>query len=566
MSKQAASPARWPLDIISVGSASVGVQLWRHRGQLNVTILAKAMFSIVPSGTATVAPPEELVRQPVYATGNPASPLLFEHDLAPYLPSAEIVFTGHAHSPNNVPVPRMQVRLALLREGTALVDKRLEVVGDRVAQSNLPVPEPKPFLRMPIVYQRAWGGPGESSNPFGVGLGMGNSRVQLPNVVPLDGSRSAVCLGPVPSFYPARNQLLRGATPPELSSIPLLPDDFDGRYFYQAPADQLFDALRGGERLVLEGLAPHRPMIETRLPALRGLASLYLPNGAQRWILLVPTTLVVKGDTNSFAVVCRGHFQVADENALPALRVTAGVEVDGAPMAWPDPNTILARPVMTTPAPETVKHLEEIDWNSTLTLDDVEVEEPASLSSADIGLARQTPPGTVDDMAVTRELQVPVLVEASEVQPIAYSRLDVTLAESATPSSLRAPFPITRPGARISAGREDIPGAPWAARPLASEAIPSPNTSVDTTLEIRLKDVVRLEEIAAPAPATPVMPALPAAPEVTALPIPPRAPIWAEPPPAPAVPVVPPPPPPAPRISPAKSDLAEKMYGRFRKR
>ena len=78
--------------------------------------------------------------------------------------------TAHAFAPGRVPATRVPVRLCIRDEqGIALLDKRLEVLGNRILTPGRPPPVPSTFLQMPLSYGNAYGGPGYEENPAGIG-------------------------------------------------------------------------------------------------------------------------------------------------------------------------------------------------------------------------------------------------------------------------------------------------------------------------------------------------------------------------------------------------------------
>ncbi|WP_437326013.1 DUF2169 family type VI secretion system accessory protein [Sorangium sp. So ce381] len=486
--------ARPALDVLRAGPVAAGATLWRSRGQLHVTLVAKATFAMVPGGEARRIEPLEIVRSEVYTRGNPMKPLLAASELAPWLGRAEVVLTGHAWAPGGAPVRRMAVRLALLRAGAALVDKSLEVVGDRAGGAAAGA-LPEPFVKMPIEYQRAYGGPGEPENPLGVGAGAderaGGSA--LPNLLPLGGGRAPVGLGPIPPIVPSRTRLLRGLARAELEGIASIPDDFDWSYFQSAPADQRFDRVLGGEEIVLEGLSQHHPTLATRLPALRALATILLPNGAARWLPLVGDTLIVQPDAERCAVVFRGSFQVASEEVLPALRAAVGVEVGDEPVPWPDLSEAPAGAPSAAGA-AAGESAKRTDWSSTVRLgeDDV-VDAPVSVAG---GAARREP---VRDGAHPLEGTFPLddtLPPAgSERRPREARTVPLPPVRVRGPGqddAVSAPFPIAPAGARGEREGGERPSAPWAAGGAA--AVPAIASPLEGTIELS-------EPEAAPAPA-----------------------------------------------------------------
>src|SRR5262249_47275777 len=147
------------------------------------------------------------------------------------------VFTGHAYAPPERPARVSTVRLAVVGDAGALLDKRL-LVEDTA-----------PFERMPIVYERAAAGLDLQDNPVASG--------GEPNILDPARPDHPAGLGPISRIWPVRRRLL-GDTPRRLLELPIaeIPDGFDWSYFQAAPPDQRIPLLRGDEWIVLEGLHP----------------------------------------------------------------------------------------------------------------------------------------------------------------------------------------------------------------------------------------------------------------------------------------------------------------------
>ncbi|WP_437763261.1 DUF2169 domain-containing protein [Sorangium sp. So ce281] len=500
--------ARSALDVFRAGPVASGATLWRSRGQLHVTLVAKATFALVPGGEARRSEPLELVRSEVYTRGNPMKPLLAASDLAPWLARAEVVLTGHAWAPGGAPVRRMAVRLAILRGDAALVDKRLEVVGDRAGGAAAGA-QPEPFVKMPIEYQRTYGGPGEPENPLGVGAGAGERAGgggALPNLLPPGGGRAPIGLGPIPPIVPSRTRLLRGLARAELEGIASIPDDFDWSYFQSAPADQRFDRVLGGEEIVLEGLSQHHPALATRLPALRALATILLPNGAARWLPLVGDTLIVQPDAERCAVVFRGSFQVASEEVLPALRAAVGVEVGDEPVPWPDLSEAPAGApsAMGAAAGESAKRT---DWSSTVRLGEGDVVD-APVSVAGVASGRGPAREGAHPLEGTFPLDDTLPPAGSERRPRearAVPLPPVRVRGAGQDDAVSAPFPIAPAGAHGEREGGERPNAPWAAgRATAIPAIASP---LEGTVDLSEPEATPAPAQTAPAPAQDAEPA-----------------------------------------------------------
>ncbi len=209
------------------------------------------------SSWSTAGPPSSSRSQAIAAADRyraPSGCLEEASDIAPYLPSAGVTLAGHAWAPGGRPTATAAVRLAVARE-KPLLDKTLHVFGDRAPNA----PSAQPFLKMPLVYERAYGGPTSAENPAGSAA---------PNLVdPVDARRPAG-FGSIAGRWPARAHLLGRIDPRALDAADLeVPEGIDWRWFHAAPLDQQIALLRGDEWIVLDGMHPTLPRVQTRLPS-----------------------------------------------------------------------------------------------------------------------------------------------------------------------------------------------------------------------------------------------------------------------------------------------------------
>jgi hypothetical protein len=314
----------WPVAACTDGSVSCGTVLWRFQGRLALTVVVKASFSLVRDGIATPAHPGEILAEDRPFDGLPSRSVQTASDLAPSLARCDVTFVGHAHPSGGRAAPAAAVRLGVFRGARPLLDKVVHVFGDRKAGA------PEPFTRMPLVYERALGGPGQP-NPVGV---------EAPNLVDPGDPRKPAGFGPISRLWPSRRRLLGKIDRRSLERpIAELPDAMPWDYFQAAPPDQQIEHLRGGEWLVLDGLHPSWPRVQTQLPPVRGAARV-LSHGpgtppAEHAVELVCDTLAIDGDRQLVSLVWRGHHEIAGgEPSLPSLRVAAALELPGAPIEW----------------------------------------------------------------------------------------------------------------------------------------------------------------------------------------------------------------------------------------
>ncbi|MDI3289606.1 DUF2169 domain-containing protein [Polyangium sp. 15x6] len=295
--------------------AEAAVVAFRASGVLHATVITKATFAFAPDAPMPRADPQPILREEVHHGDNPARSVRFTSDLVPYLGRADVLFTGHGHAPS--------ARLQLHAGERVLLDKTILLKDARGSQ------------RMPIVYERAFGGPDVPDNPLGVDDGE-------PTISTPGDPRRPAGFGPIARAWPARKRLLGSTSRSVLEGrIAEIHPGFDGAYFQAAPLDQQTDFLRGDEHIVLEGLHPTLPRLVTRLPGVRGVARIHglsafgIPDGQPMDLCI--DTLRIDGDEQRCTVVCRRWMMLPHENALEALRVVAGVEVAGEPIAWFDP-------------------------------------------------------------------------------------------------------------------------------------------------------------------------------------------------------------------------------------
>ncbi|XXX81026.1 DUF2169 domain-containing protein [Sorangium sp. So ce134] len=314
-----------PPDIVTaLPGAEATAVAWRTQGQRYITIIVKASFAFTPGAAMWRTEPQEILRAEVHHGKNPARSVRFTGDLAPYLSRADVLFTGDAHAPLGAQVQSLPVRLAIFGASGCALDKRL-LIRDK-----------KPFQRMPLVYEKTVRGANGCENPFGIDPCDGEAIL----VDPRDPARPAG-FGPIARAWPARKRLL-GNTRRETLEGPNaeIPAGFDWSYFQAAPPDQRIDFLRGDEWIVLENLHPAAPRLEMRLPRARGVArieGLAASAASGGEILeLRADTLRIDGAEQRCTVVWRQIVPVPGEDALAAVRIAAGVAIDGEELAWPE--------------------------------------------------------------------------------------------------------------------------------------------------------------------------------------------------------------------------------------
>jgi len=183
----------------------------------------------------------------------------YEPETAFIKPATDIVLIGHAYAPK----PGVTKVDVSLRVGP--MQKVVRVVGDRYWVKSFGITSmtrPRPFKRIPLIYERAFGGwdrshpdpdkhTFEPRNPVGTGFrgkrGKFEEEIRLPNLEdprhPLKGFRDRP--PPAGFGFTSPHWQPRAAFAGTYDKVwtkqrmPLLPTDFDRRFFNAAPPDQV---------------------------------------------------------------------------------------------------------------------------------------------------------------------------------------------------------------------------------------------------------------------------------------------------------------------------------------
>ncbi|MGD2151792.1 MAG: DUF2169 domain-containing protein [Gemmatimonadales bacterium] len=246
----------------------------RDREGAEVWIVAvKATFTVGPDGTTELAKDQERVLQTPRYLGEPGrSSLLYESDMVYTKVATDVILHGRAYARGGRPAVAVEVALRVGK-----LSKALRVLGDRRWEAGpvgLRIGEPEPFQRMPIVYERAFGGSDDVSeqngfeprNPIGTGFATAPEHLigrPLPNVeepgeliTSWKQRPRPAGFGPIAPHWSPRRELAGTYDERwERERLPLMPVDFDDRFYCCAPEDQQVPGfLRGGEPVELHNL------------------------------------------------------------------------------------------------------------------------------------------------------------------------------------------------------------------------------------------------------------------------------------------------------------------------
>lgn len=267
---------------------------WIDReGDDELVVVVKGTFDLSGPGAAPRVSHEQVPIQREDAHhGEPgASSVRFAADAGPTRLATDVVLVGHAYPPGGRAAGASEV---ILQAGP--VRKIVQVFGDRQwfrTMGSWAISDPpRSFERMPLVWERAYGGADHASpdpaqraedlrNPVGTGFTVDGSTERLEDL-------------PLPNLEDPRALIARWRDRPEPAGFgfvaphwdarrrwagtyddawkrdrfPRLPVDFDERFFGAAPVDQqVRPRLRGGEPVAVAGASAEHATLAFALPA-----------------------------------------------------------------------------------------------------------------------------------------------------------------------------------------------------------------------------------------------------------------------------------------------------------
>ncbi|MEF3073956.1 DUF2169 domain-containing protein [Methylobacter sp. Wu1] len=273
----------WQIDNRTPFSAERG---WvRDRDGAEIWLVAvKATFDIKPDGSVEISkeqPP--VLRIPEYYGEPGKSSIKYEADLVLTKKTTDVLVIGHAYAPIGYTVTCLD---AGFRVGP--ITKMLRVYGDRHWDAEGGLSAPEPFEKMPLIYERAFGGVDHASanperdfdwrNPVGTGYaaswlnlaGVALPNIEYPNQLIQSGSDrpEPAGFGAVSCHWQPRVSFAGTYDDNWIKNRqPLLPEDFDDRFYQCAPTDQQAPGfLKGGEPVALSGLTPSGNLLRFVLP------------------------------------------------------------------------------------------------------------------------------------------------------------------------------------------------------------------------------------------------------------------------------------------------------------
>jgi uncharacterized protein YjbI with pentapeptide repeats len=310
--------------------------LWR--GQHRLLVATLGFFAL--GGRAQSLLRDNLQWHKLAAALPPGRPL---DELMPKV-RGEVLLAGSAYAAQGLATTEQFVRLQL-----GSIDKRIRVLGDRQWMYGLlplfRITPPAPFTKMPLVWNRAFGGARHPANPEGRGYDpnplaalWGRNHGPMPNLEaperPVRGHRRRCApagFGPIDvGWQPRRRWIGTYGKAWQALAHPGLADDTDPAFFNAAPLDQRIDGhFQGGEAYRLEGMHPQRPVIEGHLPELRPRAFVLRkgrPSDAAEEVALAFDTVWFFPDLELGVAIHRGETPIDDGMALDVEALMVGYE------------------------------------------------------------------------------------------------------------------------------------------------------------------------------------------------------------------------------------------------
>jgi hypothetical protein len=285
---------------------------------------AEAQVPIVPADQHYGDPATSSVRAPC--------------DICLDKPGTDVVLLGSAYAPGGRAAWSMDVTLT-----AGPLSKTVRVWGDRVwdaGPAGAVVAHVAPFERMPLVWERAYGGVDETEkgpvaygpNPAGRGFRGPRSAAPLhgrplPNledpaalIVSPSASPTPACFAPVaPHWEPRRSYAGTYDATWQASRAPYLPSDFDSRFFQIAPRGLSAGTyFRGGEWVQAIGVTPNG-LLQFQLPTIDVGVRFRLSGGDQQRRADLDT-VIIEPDLGRVIIVWRAALP-CDKKALKVREI-----------------------------------------------------------------------------------------------------------------------------------------------------------------------------------------------------------------------------------------------------
>lgn len=315
-----------------------------------LSVIVKGTFKIPAQPGGAVEPAAvqwPVVTEDEYYHGDVTGSVRIESDAVPFKPRTDVVVVGQAHAPGGDPVRQLDVSLRIGRTLREVV----RVFGDR--QWDFPsrmavvprITDPAPFVQMPLVYERAFGGMDYKASKWCASNFIGKGFIGHK-------SKESIDQKPLPNLEHPRNLIQSWDDQPQPVGFGFyrkdwqprsgyvgtlegqengdeefgLPSDFQFDFFNgAAPRLQVPGELNGTEKVELRHFTPeeyrqftlpglHPQVTVTRSSALKPLSEEVSATQSVETeaIPMRLDTLVILPDEEQFYLVWRGHTPILD--------------------------------------------------------------------------------------------------------------------------------------------------------------------------------------------------------------------------------------------------------------
>jgi hypothetical protein len=296
--------------------------------------IVKATFKIGPQWTLVEKQPVPQQADAYWSEPDKSS-LRFVSDYHIGKAGTDILMSGYVCAPGEQPVRSLDVYLSV-----GSVNKTLRVFGDRYWNRGL-ITHPEPFTKMPLVYERAFGGQdefkgkvrsNEPRNPVGCGYAGEKSVLEmdglpLPNIeCPHELiSHHTDCptpagVAPIAPSWLSRAQYAGTYDEQwQQNRAPYLPDDFDPHFLNVAHPDLIYPGfLRGDEPVSIHGMNSMGPL-EFNLPYVK-LRNKLTVAGVEKTCDFVLETLDLDPNQMQLSLTWRSGYE-CDKQALKISQI-----------------------------------------------------------------------------------------------------------------------------------------------------------------------------------------------------------------------------------------------------
>jgi hypothetical protein len=303
-------------------------------GRESLVIIVKCTYTLNEDMTLSPAENQAPLQMADDYFGAPGeSSIRYESDLVPLKLATDIVMVGHAHPPGGY-AKQIDVMLSV-----GPYRKTCRVFSDREWKKALGMAiasDPAPFDKIPLVYERAFGGKdqsapeddkheAESRNPIGCGFTAKKSRlrpeeVTLPNIEDPNELIERMRDRPPPAGFGfiGRQWQPRVAFAGTYDQAwmdtrsPLLPEDFDERYYNGAHPDLVTkEHLKGGEAVEIVNASPQGTLKFT-LPTFKPRIALVSALLEREFLEPRFDTLILEPDEKRVVLVWRASKNIRD--------------------------------------------------------------------------------------------------------------------------------------------------------------------------------------------------------------------------------------------------------------